>query len=157
MNVGHRRGGVGGGGWVRFGRPTYQKQSSLQFDAWTGNLRSRQVQAERPTFAKCNVDRADQGEPQGEKRTTNQQTKLLPPRPDGAHTVYCIWNITELWRYAAVLENWQLCSRVSTLPFCQLFEMNCFCFPLSVPPCSPFLVASLRQNTQKITLSEKWN
>lgn len=70
-----------------------------------------------------------------EARTTNQQTKLLPPRPDGAHTIYGTeQNRTELWRYAAVLENWQLCSRVSTLPFCQLFEMNCFCFPFSVLP-----------------------
>lgn len=88
MNVVLRREAVGGGGWIRFGQPTYQKQSSLQFDAWTGNLRSRQVQAGRSTFAKCNVDRADRAEPQGEARTTNQQTKLLPPRPDGAHTVY---------------------------------------------------------------------
>lgn len=154
MNVGRRRGGEGGGGWVRFGHPNKAHYNLMRGQAICGAAKCRQSAQHSPNamWTERTRDRA-----QGEGRTTNQQTKLLPPRPDGAHTVYCIWNITELWRYAAVLENWQLCSRVSTLPFCQLFEMNCFCFPLSVPPCSPFPVASLRQNTQKITLSEKWN
>lgn len=79
----------------------------------------------------CNVDRAEQGEAQG-KRGPQINKQNCCPQGLTERILYMEHNRTELWRYAAVLENWQLCSRVSTLPFCQLFEMNCFCFPFSV-------------------------
>lgn len=143
MNVGHRRGGVGGGGWVRFGRPTYQKQSSLQFDAWTGNLRSRQVQAKRPTFAKCNVDRADQGEPQGGKADHKSTNKIAAPK--AWRSAYCILYMEHNRTLKIRGGPWKLTAVQSRFHFAflptfrnELFLLSALCAPVfPVPRCVP--------------------